>query len=389
MQDFFFHNPTKIIFGRGSVEQTGRETVALADKALLVSGRKSLKNLGIYQTVYQSLVQAGVEVVEYVGVQPNPLLSHVQKGIGITQNKRVGIIVALGGGSVIDSAKAIAAGALAGHDVWGFFKGKKSIKSALPVIAVSTVSGSGSETNNGMVLTNEATREKIGIGNRHLFPKIAILDPTTTFSVPPSTTAFGAVDAFSHLLEFYLNREESFSPLQDHYSAGLMKTLMAAGEAALLNPLDYQSRAELMWASSLALNGISSAGLGRVGFPLHLIEHSLSALHDIPHGAGLAALLPGTMLFLSREKPTRLALFATQVFGICGADEHHLAQEGTRLFSDWLKKIAAPTSLSNLGLSGKDIPAIVANTQTQARLWRLKEFSPDLVEAILWKCLEC
>ncbi|MFA6497914.1 MAG: iron-containing alcohol dehydrogenase, partial [Desulfurivibrionaceae bacterium] len=241
--------------------------------------------------------------------------------------------------------------------------------------------------NNGMVLTNEATNQKIGIGNRHLFPKIAILDPTVTFSVPPSTTAFGAVDAFSHLLEFYLNREESFSPLQNHYSAGLMKTLMAACEAALANPEDYQSRAELMWASALALNGISAAGLGRVGFPFHLIEHSLSALHNIPHGAGLAAILPGAMAFAARKNPDRLALFATQVFGVREAEQQLLAREGIRLFTGWLQKISAPTSLTDLGLSQKEIPVLAANTQAQARLWRLTDYSPKFVEAILWACL--
>jgi len=387
VRDFVFYNPTRIIFGRGTLAQAGGQAATLGSKAMLVSGRESLQKLGVYQNVFQSLRQAGIKVIEHEGVQPNPILSHVQQGVALAQKNGVEVIVAVGGGSVIDSAKAIAAGALAGHDVWGFFKGKKSIKEALPVIALPTVAGSGSETNNGMVLSNEATNQKIGIGNRHLFPKIAILDPTVTFSVPPSTTAFGAVDAFSHLLEFYLNREESFSPWQDHYSAGLMQTLMAAGEATLANPLAYQSRAELMWASSLALNGISAAGLGRVGFPCHLIEHSLSALHNITHGAGLAAILPGSMTFMARKDPTRLALFAAQVFGLQEADQQLLAQKGIHLFSQWLRKIAVPTSLADLNLSEKDIPALAANTQAQARLWRLSEYPPEIVEAILWECL--
>lgn len=387
MRDFVYHNPTQIIFDRYALAQTGGLTRSIASKALLVSGRESLKNLGVYQAVHQSLRQAGIEVTEHAGVQPNPLLSHVQQGIALAQKNGVEVIVALGGGSVIDSAKAIAAGALAGHDVWGFFKGKKSIKEALPIIALPTVAGSGSETNNGMVLTNETTRQKIGIGNRYLFPKIALLDPSVTFSVPPAATAFGAVDGFSHLLEFYLNREETFAPLQDHYSSGLMQTLMVACETALANPRDYQSRADLMWASALALNGISAAGLGRVGFPFHLIEHSLSALHDIPHGAGLAAILPGAMAFTARKNPARQALFAAQVFGVPEADPQLLAQEGIRLFREWLKKIAAPTSLGDLGLSQKNIPALAANTKAQARLWRLNEYPPEIIEAILRECL--
>ncbi|MFA6283406.1 MAG: iron-containing alcohol dehydrogenase [Desulfurivibrionaceae bacterium] len=387
MRDFVFHNPTEIIFGQNALAQAGGQAASVAKTALLVSGRESLKRLGVYQVVLHSLQQAGIKIVEHAGVQPNPILGHVRQGIALAQKNGVGVIVALGGGSVIDSAKAIAAGTLAGHDVWGFFKGKKSIKKALPVVALPTAAGSGSETNNGMVLTDETTGQKIGIGNRHLFPKIAILDPAVTFSVPPATTAFGAVDAFSHLLEFYLNREESFAPLQDHYSAGLMQTVMTACEAVLANPLDYQSRAELMWASALALNGISSAGLGRVGFPFHLIEHSLSGLHDIPHGAGLAAILPGAMAFATRKDPTRQALFSTQVFGVHDADQHLLAQQGIRFFSQWLKRIAAPTSLGDLGLSQKDIPALAENTRAQARLWRLSEYPSKIVEAILQECL--
>lgn len=387
MRDFVFHNPTKIIFGQGVIEQTGEQTASLSGKALLVSGEHSLKNLGIYQTVRHSLCHAGIEVIEHEGVQSNPILRHVRKGIALAQQNRIEVVVALGGGSVMDSAKAIAAGAMADHDVWGFFKGKKSIKTALPIIAVPTLAGSGSETNNGMVLTNEITKQKIGIGNRHLFPKIALLDPTVTFSVSPATTAFGAVDAFSHLLEFYLHREESFSPVQDHYSVGLMKTLMSACEEALVNPRDYQSRAKLMWASALALNGISAAGLGRVEFPFHLIAHSLSALHNIPHGAALAAILPGAMTFIAQKKSGRLSLFAAQVFGLHEADQQRLTQEGIRLFREWLRKIAAPTSLADLNLSQQEIHALAANTQAQARLWRLNKYPPEIIEAILWNCL--
>ena len=387
MRDFVFHNQTRIIFGRGVIGQAAEQAAPFSDKILLVSGRNSLKKIGIYQTVHDSLRQAGLTVFAHEGVQPNPLLSHVQEGIALARKNSVGAIVALGGGSVIDSAKAIAAGTPANHDVWGFFKGKKSIKEALPVIAVPTVAGSGSETNSGMVLTNEATSQKIGIGNRYLVPQAAILDPTVTFSVPPPETAFGAVDAFTHLLEFYLNREESFTPLQDHYSAGLMQSLMSACEAALVNPEDYQSRAELMWAGSLALNGISAAGLGRVGFPFHLIEHSLSGLRNIPHGAGLAAILPGAMDYVAGKNPARPAIFATQVFGLRNTDQHFLAKEGIRLLTRWLGKTGVPTSLSDLNLSEKDIPELAANTHAQARLWRLGEYPPEVIEAILWACL--
>lgn len=387
MQNFVFQQPTKIIFGRGLIGLAGEEAVRAGRRVLLVSGHSSLKALGIYQRIHASLLAAGLEVSEFAGASPNPLLSHVRLGVALAKAEKVEAIVAAGGGSVLDSAKAIAAGAVVGHDVWGFFKGKKSIRAALPVIALPTVAGSGSEVNGGMVLTREETRQKIGIGNRHLIPTTAILDPETTFSVPPATTAFGAVDAFSHLLEFYLNREESFSPWQDHYSVGLMQTIMAAGETAVSRPDHYQSRAELMWAAALAMNGLAAAGLGRVEFPLHLIEHSLSALHDVPHGAGLAAILPGFLNFATRKNPQRLALFAGQVFAVNQAAPQTMALEGISLLSRWLKKIGAPVSLTELGISPEDLPALAANTQAQARLWRLKDYPPEIVEAILWGCL--
>lgn len=383
MRSFVFQQPTRIVFQRGGIALAGQEAATICDKALLVSGLGSLKKLGIYQRIHASLVEADLEVIEFTDVEPNPLLSHVRAGIALAKKEQVQIIVAVGGGSVMDSGKAIAAGALVAHDVWRFFRGKKSIRAALPLIAIPTVAGSGSEVNGGMVLTNEETRQKIGIGNRHLIPVAAILDPETTFSVSPATTAFGAVDAFCHLLEFYLNREESFSPGQDYYSAGLMRSIIKASEIAVAEPDHYQSRAELMWAASLAMNGLAASGIGRVEFPLHLIEHSLSALHAVPHGAGLAAILPGFLEFAARKNPPRLARFAGQVFGIKSAPPQAMALNGINQLVAWLKRVGAPTSLAELGLSLKDLPEIAANTVAQARLWRLREYGPELVAAIL------
>jgi len=386
MQDFVFHNPTKILFGGKSAACAGQEAALFGRKALLVFGRQSCRKHGTHQLVCSSLLDAGVQIFEHGGIVPNPVLSNVKEGIRLAQDARVEVIVAAGGGSVIDSAKAIAAGAIVRHDVWQFFKGKKSIKASLPLIAIPTLAGSGSETNSGMVLTNEATRQKIGIGNRHLFPRTALLDPALTFTASPTATAHGTVDAISHLLEFYLFREEIFSPLQDAYSEGLIKTLMESCEAVQANPLDYQGRANLMWASSLALNGLSSSGLGRVGFPFHMIEHSLSALYGVPHGAGLAALLPGAMRYHAEKSPARIARYAEKILGFSGENPRELARNGIEHLSGWLKKIGAPRSLSDLGIPAGDIHAIAENTREQARLWRLTHYSPEVVREILSAC---
>jgi len=387
MQDFVFHNPTRVIFGAGAITEIGRQAALLGRRALLVHGRHSIQRHGVFKTVHEALIQAGLQVFFHGGVEPNPDVRQVRQGIELARQGGIDVVIAVGGGSVMDTAKAIAAGALVRHDAWLFFRGKKSVKNALPLICAPTIAGSGSETSSGMVLNNAANRQKIGIGNRHLFPKVAILDPDLTATVPAASSIFAAVDAISHLLEFYLNRQEDFAPLQDHYSEGLMRTLMESCQTLASGPADSCQRARLLWAGSLALNGLSAAGLGRVAFPLHMIEHSLSALYDVPHGAGLAAILPGAMAFETRTLPQRYARFAVRVLGLVGADEKILAAGGIRCFGQWLHKIGAPTCLGDLSIPVEDIPIIAANTREQARLWRLDQYPPRVVEAILRECL--
>ncbi|MCI5146402.1 MAG: iron-containing alcohol dehydrogenase, partial [Candidatus Electrothrix sp. AR3] len=200
MQNFVFHNPTKIIFGRNTVPTIGPETMAWGKRALLVYGQSSIKKTGLYAQVTASLVQAGVSVVEHGGVQSNPLLDHVRAGIAKVKKEDLQVVVAVGGGSVIDTAKAIAAGSVVEHDVWKFFIGKKSIKSTLPVTTVLTLAAAGSEMNSGMVITNQDTKERFGFGHRLLYPKVSIMAPEITFPVPPDYTAYSAVDAIAHIL---------------------------------------------------------------------------------------------------------------------------------------------------------------------------------------------
>ena len=388
MHDFVFHNPTRVIFGRGAIMEIGRQTALLGQKVLLVHGRSSIHLHGIFPAVHGALDRAGLRVFIHGGVAPNPEIQQVREGIELARKEGTDVVVAVGGGSVMDTAKAIAAGVAVRHDPWLFFRGKKSIRSALPIVCAPTIAGSGSETNSGMVMGNAATSQKIGIGNRRLFPKTAILDPDLTTTVPPAAAVFAAVDAISHLLEFYLHRQEDFTPLQDHYSEGLMRTLMENCQGLLTDPADVHNRAGLLWAASLALNGLSTAGLGRVGFPLHMIEHSLSALYDVPHGAGLAAILPGAMAFEARRAPGRYARFAAKVLDIAGADEKRLAARGVHGFARWLHTVGAPTCLADLSIPERDIPDIAANTREQARLWRLDHYPPRVVETMLRECLK-
>lgn len=386
MRNFVFHNPTKIIFGKNTIPGIGAETAALARKVLLVYGSGSIKANGIHRAVTASLAAAGVVWVEHGGVRSNPVLSHVHEGISLAVREKVDAVLAVGGGSVIDAAKAICAGAPADCDVWQFLRGKKGIRAALPLLCVLTLAASGSEMNGGMVITNEATRQKFGTHSGLLYPRVSILDPEATYSVPPDYSAWGAVDAISHVLEFYFTARESDVEVQNRLMEGLIAAIMAACDRVLADPRDYQGRAELMWGATLALNGLTGAGLGMVGFPMHMIEHSLSALYDVPHGAGLAVVVPGWLRWHAQQEPAKVARLGRMVFGL---DEGALPVTATATIDHlrrWFAAGGCPTSLSQLGIGAADIPAIADNALGLARVWRLKEYSKERIVEILQHC---
>ncbi len=386
MDNFVLYNPTKILFGKNTVVSIGRETVAFGANVLFVYGRNSIKNSGIYQQIVSSLTDAGAHIHEHSGVQPNPVHSHVNNGITRCKQQRCEVICAVGGGSVLDEAKAISAGALVNHDVWKFLTGKKSIKQALPVTTIPTLAASGSENNSGMVITHDLKKQKFGFANRHLFPKVSILDPEITFTVPPDYTAFGAIDALSHILECYLTTSVKDSSVQDALMEGLVKNIISDTDRCLIDPTDYDARANLMWSASLALNGLITAGLGKVMFPMHLIEHSLSALYDIPHGAGLAITIPGCMKYSARISPFRIAKLGKNAFGIETGSVEESADSTIDYLSLWFKRVNAPTSLEDIGVGRDSIKHIAASTLPQAKTWRMREISQEVVEKILYLC---
>ncbi len=389
MQNFVFHNPTKILFGKNTLSSLGTETAAFSKRVLLVYGRNSIKKTGLYDRVIESLAHEKIEVVDHAGVSPNPLVSHVREGIAKVKECDLGAIVAVGGGSVIDSAKAIAAGALVAHDVWKFFIGKKTIKATLPVITVLTLAAAGSEMNSGMVLTNEKTVEKFGFGHRLLYPKTSILDPELTFTVPPDYTAYGAIDAISHVLEFYMTTQDPDTQVQDRIMEGLLINCMENCERCLDKPDDYSARANLMWAATLALNGLTAAGLGRVGFPMHMIEHSLSALYNVPHGAGLSVIIPGWLTWALPHRKKRIARLGRQIFPETITNELSTtaaAGQTIALLRDWFAAQHSPVSLSELDIPITDIPHIAQNSLQLARVWRLKEYGQHEIETILTLC---
>lgn len=387
MQNFVFHNPTKILFGKGKISSIGNETIVFGKNVLLVYGSGSIKRNGLYEQVTQSLNSAGANIFEHPGVRSNPILSHVQSGIKLAREKQCAVVCAVGGGSVIDEAKAICAGATVQHDVWKFFTGKKSVKNPLPLTTVLTLAASGSEMNSGMVITNTETSQKFGFANKHLFPRTSILDPTVTCSVPANYTAYGAVDAIAHVLEFYFTSLEPYTPVQDRLMEGLVMNGMESCNRVLDNPDDYHARADLMWTATLALNGLTCAGLGKVGFPMHMIEHSLSAFYDIPHGAGLSAIIPGWMRFHANLQPARFARFAERIFDCRGGSDETKAKHGIRGLTAWFEKVGSPTSLTALKIPQADFPQIAENAMTLAKVWRMKDYNEQKIEKILQECI--
>ncbi|XOF34695.1 MAG: iron-containing alcohol dehydrogenase [Candidatus Electrothrix sp. YB6] len=392
MQNFVFHNPTKIIFGRNTVPSAGPETAELGRKALLVYGRSSIRESGLYDQVLDALSNAGVSVVEHGGTRSNPVLEHVRAGIAKAKKEQVEVVVAVGGGSVIDTAKAIAAGSVVEHDVWKFFTGKKSVKAALPVLTVLTLAAAGSEMNSGMVITNQDSQEKFGFGHRLLYPKTSILDPELTYTVPPNYTAYGAVDAIAHVLEFYMTVQDDDTPVQGRFIEGLILDAMESCERCLLDPHDYGGRANLMWTATLALNGLTAAGLGQVGFPMHMIEHSLSALYDVPHGAGLSVVIPGWLRWQQRQDPTRIARLGRGILPIvdrhesASADNTEVAERTIGFLRDWFIRVNSPVFLEELNIPTADIPKIAENALALARVWRLHQYSQETIEEVLHLC---
>ncbi len=385
MQPFVFHNPTKIVFGVDTVTKVGKYAAAWGRKALLVYGQGSIKRSGVYAQVTAALRDSGIEWLEHSGVKSNPVLSHVRAGVKMAREQQVDVVVAVGGGSVLDEAKSIAAGALADNDVWDFFTGAARPKQALPLVTVLTLAATGSEMNCGGVVTNEQTKQKFDISAPCLYPKVSILDPQLTCSVPADYTAYSAVDAISHLLEGYFTSREQ-TPLQDRFVEGLVQTIMESTDQILRRPDDIEARATMMWAASWALNGLSTAGIGAYGFPNHMIEHSLSAMYDIAHGAGLAVVMPGWMSWAAQRDANKFAQFARRVFALNGADDSELAAAGIAALKRWFAASGAPVTLVQAGIAADDIPAIAANATMLAQKWGLRDYSAAVIEEILRRC---
>jgi alcohol dehydrogenase YqhD (iron-dependent ADH family) len=351
VENFEFYNATRIVFGRGTEARAGELAARYGKKVLLHYGGGSVKKSGLYDRVCRSLKEAGVGFVELGGVVPNPRLGLVREGIRLCREQGLDSVLAVGGGSVIDSAKTIAIGVPYAGDVWDFFTTRRAeVKESLPVGVVLTIPAAGSEASNGCVITREEDLHKTDAGGECMRPKFAVLNPELSFTLPPYQTSSGAADIMAHVMERYFTRVPAVD-FTDRLCEATLQTVIRHTPRALEQPRDYDARAQLMWASTIAHNDL--LGTGRVGdWASHPIEHELSALYDVAHGAGLAVIYPAWMSYLYRRDPQRFARFAVQVWGVEPdfADPERTALEGIRRLKGFFHDLGLPTTLAELGV---------------------------------------
>jgi alcohol dehydrogenase YqhD (iron-dependent ADH family) len=353
---FRFHNPTVLYYGKGQIEEhLAEEVLKYGQKILLVYGGGSIKRNGLYDKVVGLLNKAGAEIFELSGVEPNPRLTTVNKGIEICRKENIDLILAVGGGSVIDCSKAVAMGTKFDGDVWDIYLRKAAATDAVPLGTILTLAATGSEMNAGGVITNWETKEKLGGGSPYTYPRFSFCDPENTFTVPKDQTVYGACDMLAHSFEHYFH-PTPHTPLQQHLIEGVISTIVENTSLAIVDPNDYHARETLMYASTMALNGMISMGI-QGDWACHAIEHEISAIYDIPHGGGLAIIFPHWMDYVFGTNPARFASLATQVFHVdpTGKSSEEVGREGIAKVRAFYRSIGAPERLADYGIGAESL----------------------------------
>lgn len=382
MKNFDFHNPTRLVFGKDTIKDMGACIKSYGDKkVLLLYGKGSIFKNGVYDTVVSSLKENHIEYVEMSGVRPNPVLSKVIETVEFMKKEKVDAILAVGGGSVLDTAKISAASYYYDGNPWDFYEGKVRPEKALPIYGVLTLSATGSEMNSGGVITNEEEKKKWGWGSKYTYPRLSIVDPSVQKSLPVNQTVNGVVDTLSHVFEAYFGGTKN-TLMQDEFSEGIIRTVIHSARILVKDPADYDARAELAWAATLALNGLN--GLGRDGdWASHGIEHSISAYYDIAHGEGLAIVFPAWMTYVYKEDVDKFARMGEKVFNVSGATKDAKAINAIKALKDFLREIGAPVSLGELNIGDENLRAMAKNSMLRGPLGSLKKLHEDDVYEIL------
>lgn len=382
MNSFSYYNPTKLIFGKDSVAQL-QELISVNKKILLHFGGGSIKKSGLYDEVKSILYKQNIEVVELSGVEANPKLSMVRQGIQICKEEGIDFILAVGGGSVIDSAKAIAAGVLYDGDVWDYFTGKGTINKAISLGVILTLPATGSETSPNAIVTNEEGMLKMGIENDCLRPVFAILNPDLTLTLPSNQTFAGVIDIISHVLERYFT-QTNFVDLTDNLCEATLRTVIDNAYKIKDDPTDYNARAEIMLSGTIAHSGI--LGLGRTeDWASHKIGHELTALYGTTHGVTLSIVLPAWMRYVYKSNVNRFARFAEKVFGVSKENKSldEVALEGIERFEMFIKDINMPLSLIEYDIPTDNFELIASKCTKGETIGRFQTLNSDDVIKIL------
>ena len=383
MQDFVFQNSTKLVFGKEAEKMVGKETAIYGRKVLLHYGGGSIKKSGLYDRVIESLRENEIKVFELGGVKPNPRVDLVREGISICKENNIELILAVGGGSVIDSAKAIAAGAKYDGDVWDFFTGKSPVTGCLPIGTVLTIPAAGSETSGGTVITNEDGLYKRATGHPTMRPKFSILNPVLTYTLPEYQTACGITDMMAHILERYFTNEKNVE-LTDRLCEATLKTIINNAHTVLDEPTNYAARAEIMLAGTVAHN--DSLSTGRIGdWASHDIEHEISGIYDIAHGAGLAIVFPAWMKYVYKHDLNRFAQFAHRVWDveIDLNDLEKTALAGIKKMEEFFTSIGMPITLKEADITDEHINEMAKKGTERGPLGNFVKLSEEDVRQIL------
>jgi alcohol dehydrogenase YqhD (iron-dependent ADH family) len=388
MQSFLQFNPTRLWFGQDQIEQLQQELGTNGKRVLLVYGGGSIKKNGVYDAVMEQLTHMQAEVFEMSGVEPNPRLNTVRKGIDICRDKQIELILAVGGGSVIDCVKAISVGVYYDGDVWDIITRKAVPHKALPFGTVLTLAATGSEMNNISVITHWEKNEKRGWSSPFAYPAFSILDPTYTYSVPMNQTVYGIVDMMSHVLEQYFHLTEN-TPMVDRFMESVLLTVIEAAPKLLADLNSYEHRATVMYAGTTAFNGLLSSGTDGGDWASHQIEHGLSAVYDIPHGGGLGIVFPNWMKHCAEEDPSRMKKLAIAVFGIDPSDktDHEIALEGISALRSFWNSLGAPNRLGDYGIDDSRIEELVHKSFMKDKVGQYKMMTRETVRDILIRSL--
>lgn len=353
MNNFVFYPATKYVFGRGTENKVADELSAFGmKKPLIVYGKGSVVRSGLLDRVRKSLEGAGIPYAELGDVQPNPVDAKVYEGIELAKKEGIDSVLAIGGGSSIDTAKAIAAAIPYDGDFWDFYCGKAKVKKALPVGVVLTIPAAGSEGSGNTVITKLDGLHKLGMGSDLLRPKFALMNPELTFTLPPYQTAAGITDMLAHIMERYFTNTENVE-ITDRVAEGVMKAIINEAPKVTANPEDYDARANIMWSGTLAHNGVCSGGREE-DWATHALEHEVSAVYGVTHGAGLAVMFPAWMTYAMKSNPKKLAQYARRVFDIDEADDAIAAASGIEALKGFLTSIGMPVNMKQLGVENPD-----------------------------------